>query len=59
MTERTFPFSVLTNTDGICIFYIFICKPESSLQDSKFRDILFEVIKENKILHRFYTSHKF
>ena len=59
MTERTFPFSVLTNTDRICIFYIFICKPESSLQDSKFRDILFEVIKENKILHRFYTSHKF
>ena len=50
MIKRIFPFSVLTDTDSICIFFIFICKPESRLQDSKFRDILFEVTKENKIL---------
>ena len=59
MIEPIFPYSVLTNTDSICVFFIFICKPESSLPDGKFRDVLFEVIKENEILHRFDTSHKF
>ena len=48
-----------TDTDSICIFFIFIWNPKSSIQDSKFEDILFAVIKENEILHRFDTSHKF
>ena len=43
MIERIFPFSVLTDTD------IFICKRESSLQDSKFRNNLFEVIKKRNL----------
>ena len=51
MTERIFPYSVLKDTDSICVFFIFISKPESSLPDGKFRDILFEVIKEHDILH--------
>ena len=59
MIENFFPFSVLTDTDSICIFFVFIFKLESRLQDSKFRDILFDVIKENEILHRFDTSLKF
>ena len=59
MIENFFPFSVLTDTDSICIFFVFIFKLESSLQDSKFRDILFDVIKEKEILHRFDTSLKF
>ena len=40
-------------------FSFFICKSESSLPDGKFRDVLFEVTKENEILHRFDMSHKF
>ena len=30
MIERIFPYSLLTDTDIICVFSIFICKPESS-----------------------------
>ena len=59
MTERVFPYAVLTDKDSICVFFIFIRKPENSFPDDKFRGILFKVIKENEILHRFDTSHKF
>ena len=59
MIEQAFSYSILTDTDSICIFFIFICKPESDLSDSKFKDILFGVIVENEILHRFDTSHEF
>ena len=59
MIERIFPYSLLTDTDIICVFFIFICKPESSWPDGKFRDVLFEVIKENETLHRLDMSHKF
>ena len=57
--ERVLLYGVLTDTDSICVFLIFICKPESDLPDPKFRDILFEVISENEILQRFDTSHEF
>ena len=59
MIERVFPYSVLTDTDSICAFFIFICKVKSDLPDSKFRDVLFEVIVKNEILHRFDASHEF
>ena len=59
MIEGVFPYSVLRDTDIICLFFIFICKPESNTSDEKFRDVLFGVICENEILHRLDTSHKF
>ena len=59
MIKRTFPYLILTDTDSICAFYIFICKSESCMPDSQFRDVLFEVIINNDVLHRFDTSHKF
>ena len=59
MIGHIFPYSVLTDTDSICVFFIFICRPESNLPDGKFKDVLFEVIKENEILHRCNASHKF
>ena len=59
MTERIFPYSILTDTDSICVFFIFLCKPENCMPDSQFRDVLFEVIINNDVLHRFDTSHKF
>ena len=59
ITKRIFPYSILRVTDTICVFFIFICKPESCISDSQFRDVLFEVIINNDVLHRFDTSHKF
>ena len=59
MIERIFPYSILTDTDSICIFFIFICKPENCAPDSVFRDVLFEVIIKNDVLHRFDILHKF
>ena len=58
MIERIFPYALLTDTDSICIFFIFICKPESCTPDSEYRDVLFEVIIKNDVLDRFDTSHK-
>ena len=59
MIERIFSCSIQTDTGSICIFFIFICKPESSAPDSVFRDVLFEIIIKNDFSHRFDTSHKF
>ena len=58
MIERVFLYSVLTDTDSICIFFIFICKLESYLSNSKFKDVLFEVIVENEILTHLTNSGK-
>ena len=59
MIERVLLYGVLTDTESICVFFIFICKPESDLPDAKFRDVLFEVICANEILQRFDTSLEF
>ena len=59
MIKRVLPFEVLIDTDSICVFSIFICKPESSLAHAKFSSVLFEVVVENETLHRFDTSHEF
>ena len=59
MIERIFLYLILTDTDNICKFFIFICKPESCAPDSAFRDVMFEVIIKNDVLHRFDTSCKF
>lgn len=59
MIERIFPYLVLTDTDSICVFFIFICKPESSLPYGRFGDVFFEVKKENEIFHWVNTSNKF
>ena len=58
MIESIFPYYVLMDTDSICIFFIFICKSSCNIPNEKFRDVLFEVIINNKILNRFDTSHE-
>lgn len=50
---------VLTDTDSICLFFIFVCKPECDVVDEKVRDFLFEIIAKNSLLKRFDTSHEF
>ena len=59
MTGSVIPYSDLTDTDSICIFFIFICKPSCNVPNEHFPNVLFEVIISNKILNRFDTSHKF
>ena len=59
MIEIIFSYFILTDTDRICIFFIFICKPESCAPDLVFRNVLFEVIIKNDVSHRFNASHKF
>ena len=59
MIEIMFLYSILTDTDSICIFSIFICKQKSCAPDSAFRDVLFEAIIKSDVLHRFDTLHKF
>ena len=59
MIKRTFPYLILTDTGSICAFFIFICKPESYMPYSQLRDVLFEVVVNNDVLHRFDTSHRF
>ena len=59
MTELIFPYSVLMDTDSICVLFIFICKPSCNVPNEKFCDVLFEVITNNKILNRFDTSYEF
>ena len=59
MIESVFPYSVLTETDSICIFFIFICKLSCSVPNEKSRDVSFEVIANNDVLNQFDTSHEF
>ena len=59
MTESIIPYSVLTDTDNFCIFFIFICKPSCNIQNEKFYNVLFEVITNNEGLNRFDTSQEF
>ena len=59
MIVRVFPYSIITDTDSICIFLIFIRKLESCAPDLVFRDFLFEGVIKKDVLHRFDTSHKF
>ena len=59
LTKRIYLYSVLTDANSICVFFIFTCKPECDFPDSQFRDVLFEVIKANRIWERFDTSDEF
>ena len=59
MVGRIFPYHILTDIDSTSLFFTFICKPESSIPNSNFRDLLFEVFVNNEIINRFVTSHEF
>ena len=59
MIEQIFPYSVLTDTDSICIFFVLSCKPSCNIPNKTFCDVLFEVIIKNKILNGFDISHEF
>ena len=57
--ERILCYRVLTDTGSTSIQFIAISDPNSSYEESKMRDVLFEVIVKTDIYKRFDTSHPF
>ena len=55
LIEKVYLYSVLMDTDSVSSLFSF-CKPKCDLPDSQFRDVLFEVIKANRILERFLVT---
>ena len=57
--ERVEIFHVLTDTDSTSLKFIFISDPNSDIPESKYRDIIFEIITTSQIYERFDSSHEF
>ena len=57
--EKVEIFHILTDTDSTSLKFIFICDQNSDVSDSKFRDVIFEVIVASKMYKRFDTSHEY
>ena len=57
--EKVEIFHILTDTGSTSLKFIFICDWNSDVPDSKFRDVIFEVIVASKTYKRFHTSHEF
>ena len=57
--EKCFLYQNLTDTDSTSSLFTFICKFESSIQESKARDVIFDCMKKSKILNRLDLSHEF
>ena len=49
----------LTNTDSCSIFFNFICKKECDIAESESRNLIFEILKQWKIIKRFDLSDEF
>ena len=52
-------YHILTDTDSTSLKFAFISDPNSETPESKFREIIFEVITISKIYKRFDSSHEF
>ena len=57
--ERILLYHILTDTDSTSLFFCIICEPKNSISDSKFREIIFEVVCQNDVISRFDTSNEF
>ena len=57
--EKVEIYHVLTDTDSTALQFIIVSDPNSDVSESKFRDIIFEVIVATKIYKRFDTSQEF
>ena len=57
--DYIYVYQILTDTDSTSLQFIIFCKEECKIPDSMFREILFKVIVENKVLERFDVSHEF
>ena len=57
--EKVEIYHILTDTDSASLKFLFISDPNSETPESKFREIIFEVIATSKIYKRFDSSHVF
>ena len=49
----------LNYSDSCSIFFNFICKKECDIRESKSRNLIFEILKQSKIIKRFDLSYEF
>ena len=49
----------LTDTDSCSCFFNFICKKEYNMKKNKSRKLIFEILKDSKIVERLDVSDKF
>ena len=56
--ERVKIFHVLTDTDSTSLKFMFISDPNSEIPESKFRDVIFEIITSSHIYKRFDSSQE-
>ena len=54
--EKCFLYQNLTDTDSTSLFFVFICKLESTLPESEARKVIFECLTKSKMLERLDVS---
>ena len=59
MIEKVYIYHVLTDTDSTCLKFLFVSDPSSNIPNSKYRDIIFEVIIAPEVYNRFDSSDKY
>ena len=57
--EKVHVYHVLTDSNSTCLKFLFVSDPNSDIPESKYRDIIFELIITSEIYNRFDSSHKY
>ena len=57
--EKCFLYQNLTDTDSTSLLFVFICNLKSTLPESEARKVIFECMKQSKILDRLDVSDKY
>ena len=57
--EKVHIHHVLNDTDSICLKFMYDSDPNSDILESKYRDIILEVITASEICNRFDSSHEY
>ena len=57
--EKVHVYHVLTDSNSTCLKFLFASDPNSDIPESKYRDIIFELIITSEIYNRFDSSHKY
>ena len=52
-------YHTLTDTDSTSLQFLFVSDPTSNIPDTKYQEIIFEVICTSEISERFDKSHEF
>lgn len=57
--EKVYIYHVLTDTDSTSLKFLFVSNPNSDVPESKYRDIVFEVITSSEVYERSDSSHEY